>query len=146
MQTNPYSIKTEMFFLTTRTGVNNSECILTSTFCVSRMICEAKIFGKRLYIAGEIPWVIPSQLSQCYYGHHLRFCSKNCTKCAFVRAMKNPQVSDQNSKRFKFYGHWHCTGHNPFLLSWIRVCILEGVWKPITSFVYKLWSGNWYSR
>jgi len=52
--------------------------------------------------------------------------------------MKNPQVSGQNSKRFRFHGHLHCTGHNPFLFSWITVFILEGVCKPITWFVYKI--------
>ena len=30
--------------------------------------------------------------------------AQNCTKCALVGAMKNPQVSDQNSQQFRFYG------------------------------------------
>ena len=64
--------------------------------------------------------------------------AQNCTKCTPVGAMKNPQASDQNSKRFRFYGLLNCKGHNPFLPSWITVFILKGVWKPITSFLYKI--------
>jgi len=30
--------------------------------------------------------------------------AQNCTKCASMGTMKNTQVSDQNSKQFKFYG------------------------------------------
>jgi len=46
--------------------------------------------------------------------------SQNCTKCACMGAMKNPQVSDQNSQWFRFYGLLNCKGHNPFLPSWIN--------------------------
>jgi len=53
-------------------------------------------------------------------------------------AMKNPQVSNQNSKRFRFYGLLNYKGHNPFLPSWITMLILKGLWRPITSLLYKL--------
>jgi len=41
---------------------------------------------------------------------------QNCTKCTPVRTMKNPQASDQNSKRFRFDGLLNCkqsTTHTP---------------------------------
>jgi len=41
---------------------------------------------------------------------------QNCTKCTPVRVMKNPQASDQNSKRFRFDGLLNCkqsTTHTP---------------------------------
>jgi len=41
------------------------------------------------------------------------------------------QVSDQNSKRFRFDGHLNCKGHNPFLPLWITMLILKGLWRPI---------------
>jgi len=63
---------------------------------------------------------------------------QNGTKYTSLGAMKNPQASDQNSKRFTFYGLLNCKGHNPFLPSWITVFIMKGVWKPITSFFYKI--------
>jgi len=44
-----------------------------------------------------------------------------------MRAMKNPQVSDQNSKRFRFYGLLNCKGRNPFLPLWITMLILKGL-------------------
>jgi len=64
--------------------------------------------------------------------------AQNCTKCASMGTMKNPQVSDQNSKRFRFHGLLNCKGPNTFLLPWIAVLILKGFWKPITSLLYKL--------
>jgi len=64
--------------------------------------------------------------------------AQNCTKCASMEAMKNPQVSDQNSKRFRFNGLLNCKGHNPFLPSWITMLILKGLRSPITSLLYKL--------
>jgi len=52
--------------------------------------------------------------------------AQNCTKCVTMGAMKNPQVSsDQNSKRFRFYGLFNYKGHNPFLPSWITMLILK---------------------
>ena len=46
--------------------------------------------------------------------------AQNCTKCALVGAMKNPQVSDQNSQQFRFYGFLDCKGHNSFLPSCVH--------------------------
>jgi len=63
--------------------------------------------------------------------------AENCTKCAPLGAMKNPQASYQNSKRFRFYGLLNCKDLNLFSPSWITVFILKGVWKSITSFLYK---------
>jgi len=39
--------------------------------------------------------------------------AQNCTEFASIGAMKNPQVSDQNYKRFRFYGLLNCKVHNP---------------------------------
>jgi len=64
--------------------------------------------------------------------------SQNCTKCASMGAMKNPHVSDQNSKWFRFYRILNCKGHNPFLPSWITMLILKGLWKLVASLFYKL--------
>jgi len=64
--------------------------------------------------------------------------AQNYTKCASMETMKNPQVSDQSSKRFRFYGLLNYKGPNTFLPPWITVLILEGLWKSITSLLYKL--------
>ena len=58
-------------------------------------------------------------------GHCLSF-AQNCTKCASMGTMKNPQVSDQNSKRITFYGLLNCKGPNTFLPPWITMLILKG--------------------
>jgi len=52
--------------------------------------------------------------------------------------MKNSQVSDQNSKRFRFCGYLNSKGYNPILPSWITMLILKGYWRPITSLLWKL--------
>jgi len=78
------------------------------------------------------PWA-PSQILLTIAPH-----VPSWTTCAQLEAMKNPQASDQNSKRFRFYSLSNCNGHNPFLPSSITVFILKGVWKPTTSFLYKI--------
>jgi len=56
-------------------------------------ISQRKIGVYRLHTSSEILWVIPSQLNQCSMDSTSDF-AQNCTKCASVVAMKNPQASD----------------------------------------------------
>jgi len=50
-------------------------------------------------------------------------------------AMKNPQVSDKNSRWFRFYVLLNFKGHNPFLPSCIPVFHFERFLEAITSFL-----------
>jgi len=99
-------------------------------------ISQRKIDVYRLHISSEIYGSFHPNSTSASMGNTSDF-AQNCTKCAPVGAIKNPQASDENSKRFRFYGLLNCKGHNPFLPSWITVFILKGFWKPITSFLCK---------
>jgi len=58
--------------------------------------------------------------------------AQNGTKCAFMEAMENPQVSKQNSKRFRLYDLLNLKGHIPFLLSWTTVFIFKGFYDFVS--------------